>query len=161
MLKCRSAICQEDGEGAGADDEFGDSVCPEALTELMDEICVDDAFSDHDTKSEKKGSKRDAASIDLDAVVIKAPLKGEIIRRGNHVFNNACKCGSISYLLHWSPPAISGTCAVHADCFLTCPLLTGDEDSIVRWLGEAFCFQNAAHHGTAAPPGSYHRRRPF
>lgn len=177
---CNLVMCsfqsrsQEDEADAGSrpDEELEDAVCPEAFAELVDELCVDDAFSDHDTtslNSKKNQSKKrnarssvDAASkLDLDAIVVKAPLAGEICRKGNIVYCNGSKCGSISYLLHWSPAAISGTCAVHTDCFMTCPLLTGDEDSIVRWLGEAYCFQNAADHGTATPPGSYHRRRPY
>ena len=156
----RTARFQEDTADAGLGEELEDAVCPDALAELMDELCVDDALSDHDTKNESS-KKRNASNLDLDEIVVRAPLAGEICRKGNNVFCNGSKCGSISYLLHWSPAAISGTCAVHADCFMTCPLLTGDEDSIVRWLGEAYCFRNSADHGTAVPPGSYHRRRPY
>ena len=92
--------------------------------------------------------------------VVTAPLTGVISRKGNEIYCGDTKCGSISYLVHWNPAAMAGNCLVHNNCYVTCPLIGGDNDELTHWVGRAFSFRNAEEHGACRPKGSYHRRRP-
>lgn len=157
-------------------DAIEEPACPEALLDLFGELAVDDAVDDDDDDADVKSaaaapvSKRklntrgtssinDDDTLDSTGGIIKAPLFGEITRQGNQVYCGTSPCGSISYLLHWRPPATSATCTVHPDCYVTAPIEMQD-DILVRWLGEAYCYRNAADHGKFSPSGCYHRRRP-
>jgi len=157
-------------------DAIEEPACPEALLDLFGELAVDDAVDDDDDDADVKSaaaapvSKRklntrgtssinDDDTLDSTGGIIKAPLFGEITRQGNQVYCGTSPCGSISYLLHWRSPATSATCTVHPDCYVTAPIEMHD-DILVRWLGEAYCYRNAADHGKFSPSGCYHRRRP-
>lgn len=142
------------------EDDFEDTACPEAFDELMEEISLDEASSskgNSDSHMSSKGNQED----DLDSVIFKAPLAGEIKRVGHQIFCSDAKCGNLSYLLHWDPPAVAANCCVHANCYITSPLLETDDDEMVSWLGQAYCFKNSSDHVSMAPKGSYNRRQRF
>ena len=157
--------CKEEGpgDGEGNDEELMEyAAYPDALVELMDEVAeinVDDSGNmDGADESAPTGSSSDPVA-DL---VVKAPLPGQIVRKGNEILCGGSRCGTLSYLLHWSPAAIAANCAVHENCFVTSPL-AGDvvsEDALVHWVGQAFCFRSGAEHVSCAPQGPYHRRKP-
>ena len=154
----QEALPEESGDGS-----LDDAVVPDALLEILEEMCVDDdfsKFSDQDQDGSSTASKRKSPDFGLDNVVIKLPLAGEIVCKGRQIFCSGSRCGSISYLTHWDPPAMADNCSVHSNCYVTCPLVTGDEDAIIKWVGSAFCFRNAEDHGKSTPKGSYHRRNP-
>eukprot|EP00435_Cladocopium_sp_Y103_P056639 s14_g19.t1 len=155
------------GTGDGSDEELMEHVAyPDALVELMEEVAD---ISLGDSVDMEEGPDGSAESVqkgkpdsDLADLVVKAPLLGEIVRKGNEVLCGGSKCGTMSYLLHWNPAAIAANCAIHENCFVTSPLVgeVVSEDSLVHWLGQAFCFRSAAEHVSCAPLGTYHRRRP-
>ena len=123
----------------------------------MDELQQEGADDDEDDAG--SGKKRDP---DSDSLIVRLPMSGHIRRVGNQVFNGDTKCGAIRYLTHWEPMAFAANCCVHgSNCYVTLPLLTGDEDALVQWLGQAYCFRNAEEHRGIAPPLAYERRRPF
>ena len=133
---------------------FEADVCPDALLELMEELAMD---QDGPSAASDVADKPSGESTDL---VVTAPMTGAISRKGNEVYCGDTKCGSISYLVHWNPAAMAGNCLVHSNCYVTCPLLGGDEDELTHWVGRAFSFRNAEEHGACRPKGSYHRRKP-
>ncbi len=145
--------------------EHDDAICPDALVELMEEVCVED-MCEHLAATEGSGpgkkTKGNPNPKPTEKVVVKAPLLGEITRIGNEVLCGGSKCGTLSYLIHWRPPALAANCTVHTDCFVTCPLIAGDnafEDGLTNWLGQAYCFSDRQNHCACAPKGSYQRRR--
>ena len=152
-------LLQDELPDEGGDGSLDDAVVQDALLEILEEICVDDELSRRDEDSSTV-SKRKSPASDLDNLVVKLPLAGDITLVGRQVFCAGSRCGSISFLTHWDPPAMSGHCAVHPNCFVTCPLVTGDQDALVKWIGSAFCFRSADDHGKSTPKGSYHRRNP-
>ena len=160
-IRPESIVLQEDLPEEGGDGSLDDAVCPDALLEIMEEMCVEDEFAaNQDPDSNSSTASKRKPHANLDKVVVKLPLAGEITSKGRHIFCAGSQCGSISYLTHWSPPAMAGNCSVHSNCYVTCPLLTGDENSLIQWVGSAFCYRNADDHGKSAPKGSYHRRNP-
>ncbi|CAL1152414.1 unnamed protein product [Cladocopium goreaui] len=101
-----------------------------------------------------------ADSPDLEHMIVKLPVKGEVKRVGSTVFTGSVKSGQISYFTHWTPPAILAVCAIHEDCYTTAPLLGHDvsEDSLVQWLGQGPSFKSEKDHGKFIPAGTYKKR---
>lgn len=133
-----------------ADEGIEGAVCPDALLAVFEEIGI--GSLDTDDASDKLAGNN--------AAVFKAPLPGEIRRVGNEVLCGDAKCGTLAYLVHWNPAAIAANCVVHSNCYLTAPLIDSDEDSLIRWLGEGFCFRSAEDHRSCAPKGCYSSRKP-
>ena len=141
--------------------EFSESF--DGAADLATEIFLESAFEkrlgDHENESRSKTKRPSTVQNDkIFTDVIKQPLPGEIRREGRFVFCGAVKCGSVSFLMHWSPPAIVASCMLHSDCCVSVPLVDGDEDSLVRWLGEAVCYKSGLDHATCRPKGSYNKR---
>lgn len=146
---------------------------------LMAEMDMDSAFGhDKDTeepeealhdsgngKGHNKSKKHLQEEFDFDpfdrgeCLIAKKPLAGTISRVGNGVYCNRVQTGAISYLVHWTPAAISAKCLVHGNqCYFTAPLLEVNEDCVVRWLGEANCFANASDHMRCSPKLAYFQK---
>ena len=133
-----------------ADEGIEGAVCPDALLAVFEEIGI--GSLDTDDASDKLAGNN--------AAVFKAPLPGEIRRVGNEVLCGDAKCGTLAYLVHWNPAAIAANCVVHSNCYLAAPLIDSDEDSLIRWLGEGFCFRSAEDRRSCAPKGCYSSRKP-
>lgn len=157
--------------GLGVEDEGHEFL--EGFAQLQAELDLDCAFGGEDVTdsteiSGKSGkSKRTETATDLflnsesSDVIVKHDVAGAIIRSGNNIFRGDLKTGSISYLTHWNPAAMAGNCSVHGQgtCYFTMPLLGGDEDAMIRWLGDGPCYLSAADHMACVPCDAYLHRR--
>ena len=138
----------------------------EAFAGLMAELHLDHAFEADEVEvpaSSSAGKKHKAAADTVHvadaSLVVKQPLVGTIARVGNNVFCSGLKTGTINYLTHWEPAAVAANCSIHGGgCYYTTPLLSCNEDEIVRWLGEASCYSDAGDHMACAPSTAYTRR---
>ena len=137
--------------------ELGDDFSEEVL-DLLTELEMENVWGSS-VRSEKNSDARAPSRKEkIFSDVIKQPLPDDIRREGRNVFCGPTKCGHIAYLTHWTPAAIVATCNLHTDCFVSCPLVSGDEDSLVQWLGEAVCFSSGSDHSACRPRGSYNKR---
>lgn len=106
-------------------------------------------------------SKKDKVFTDI----IKQPAEGEVRLEGRTVFRGNIKCGCLNFLLHWEPAAMAANCMLHSNCYITSPLLPGNdgkgpsEDDLVCWLGDGPCYRTGADHSALRPAGSYEKRR--
>ena len=137
----------------------------EAVTDLVSELFLENTFengtSDPENKSLSGSRTKRSSTVQTEKIftdVITQPLPGEITREGRYVLCGTVRCGTVSYLTHWSPPAIVAACALHSDCCVSVPLIDGDEDSLVKWLGEAVCYKSGSDHSACRPKGSYNKR---
>ena len=84
----------------------------------------------------------------------------EFSRKGNILMVSGKRVGSISYLLHWTPPSISATCSCHEEgCYVTGSLAAVDEDQLQDWLYQGPRFDSKDAHLLYKPRGSYNQRR--
>ena len=125
---------------------------------------VDEWFSakEDEVQSEFDLDRIFPTEVDKKQTVVKQPVKGEVKLSGTGVFLADLKVGSISYFLHWSPPAILAQCATHDDCYCTAPLL-GEarvpEDELIAWVGQGPSFRSAQDHAQFIPRGCYRKRQ--
>lgn len=143
----------------------------EGLCEVLAELELEGAIGSGDAEMSDKpvAGKHASKKAPLGLLVpvckdsvVKLPLERPITRQGSSVFYGPTRVGTMSYLVHWSPAAVSANCLIHEDCFFTAPMLgehAPTDDTIVQWLGEAMCFKCAADHVSHAPEGAYNRRR--
>ena len=153
-------------DGLGVEDEGHEDL--EGFVQLRAELDMDCAFGREDvtdgTEKSNKSKRADDFFFNSDVssdVIVKHDVAGAIIRSGNSIFRGDLKTGSISYLTHWNPAAMAGNCSVHGQCYFTMPLLNGDEDAMIRWLGDGPCYLSAADHMACVPRDAYlqrHRR---
>lgn len=153
----------------GVEDEGHEHL--EGFAQLRAELDLDCALGGEDvtesTKKSGKSKRTEKATDDLflnsesSDVIVKHDVAGAIIRSGNNIFRGDLKTGSISYLTHWNPAAMAGNCSVHGQgtCYFTMPLLGGDEDAMIRWLGDGPCYLSAADHMACVPRDAYLQRR--
>ena len=166
-------MCQDALDAADPADPDEGHADSNPFAHLMAELDFDEAFGNvsddmGDSSTDKKSKAKDRPDmhdVDFDpfdrdpGLVVKQPLPGAITRSGNSIYCAGFKVGSISYLVHWTPPALAGNCAIHGQgCYYTTPLLESDEDSMVKWLGEAQCYKSAADHMRCVPPHAYYQR---
>ena len=140
------------------EDDGLEGIGPDELLDLLEEANAEPEGDEDDGPAANKDSENR-----FDNVVFKAPMDGKISRKGADVYCGDMRCGSISYLIHWNPAAYSANCRIHANCYVTMPLVgpDSDEDLLVGWLGSAPSFRTGEDHGLCAPKGSYHRRKPY
>ena len=153
---------QPSQEISGSDGDDGLSRL-DGFLDLMAEMQIDEAFgneAEDDVKPSSASKTKHAEPVDVvePHLVVKQPLTESISRSGNSIYCGSLKTGTISYLTHWSPAAMAGNCLVHGNCYCTVPLLGGDEDSLIRWIGEAKCYNSAADHMACVPADAYFRR---
>lgn len=122
----------------------------DAIADLVAEMECDNIFSTF------RGEKSETESAE--DVVVRVFHTEEIKLCGNTVFAGDVKCGTLSWLVHWDPPAIAANCTVHSGCYCTAPIHF-DEQELVQWLGQAISYKDGQAHGRFVPKGTYNKRR--
>ena len=87
------------------------------------------------------------------------PAAQDYSRKGNSIFADGLKCGTINYFFHWAPETVSATCTCHPECYVTAPIDKIDELELVQWLQSGPRCGSAEDHLRLKPLNTYNRRR--
>ena len=147
------ATAPEGGAGFEVDLSFSSG-----FSELMDELNMEDFFGEgHGEENDQMISKC------VQNAIVRLPLAdptAQVRLVGNNVYRGAVRGGSISYLVHWNPPAMAASCAMHGQyCCISTPLVGGaQQDDLVKWLADGPRFRTGDDHMSQVPAKCYNRR---